>query len=126
MRITYNDGDDRVVSFGPTINPQKRWRKVNTIARKRVVQATSFPNFNSTDEYDFVNKGLGGRYKWLVRSEDVYHEATATIVEENFHHARAVCISPGSRIDMLLQKAYHARRNTAKKGHTDEQKTTTK
>jgi len=127
MRIVYdgNEKDDKVVVLS-AMPSKSAWRKVNTAARKRIIQETAVvgPGKHS-ESYSYLNKGIGGRYKWLVRNEDVYHQATEAIVEENFHHTSAVLITPGSRVDMLLQKAYNARRSTVKKGQTDEQETTT-
>lgn len=127
MRVVFdNDEEDDKVTVLSAMPSRSAWRKVNTIARKRVMQETTIVGPGRHFEmYNHHNKGVGGRYKWRVKNEDVYHVSTQTIVEENFHHCRATLITPGSRVDMLLQKAYNARRSTVKKGQTDEQKTTT-
>lgn len=127
MTLTFVDDSTKYKDFSST-SRIKSWRKVQNTIRKKLYQDAEENRVRKerTHTLDFQSKGIGDRFKWLVRNEDIYHPTMGEIVEKYFHHTCAVCITPNSWFDKQLQEAYYARRKKTKKECTNERKDTTK
>jgi hypothetical protein len=128
MKLCFSDGSEKSKDFTDMLT-RHAWRSIQAKLRKQLYQRAEVTrktgaHVTSSTGYD-PNEGIGGRFKWLVRNEDVYHPAMQAVIEKHFHHRNAVCITPDSWLDKQLQETYYARRCKTKKENTDEQKNTT-
>jgi hypothetical protein len=89
------------------------WDYIKRLVKKKAFQDASeeADAQEETIELTYSHKGIGGRFKWGVRTTEVYDPSMEAVVEKHYSMYNAVVISPDSWLDKQLQRAYYARRH---------------
>jgi hypothetical protein len=120
VQIQFADGTEKHKDVtGKTL--EKAWAYVNRLLQRKAFADACLENDEVQQplEWGFKGPSLGGKIRNTVKGHDVYHKATAEIVERYRDAFNAVVIFPGSWIDTKLQEAYNSNGEQPQEGQDE-------